>query len=198
MFITIDGPDGVGKTTISKALVDLLNEKSPTPKAVYTSEPTDSELGQKIRAILKSSKSEEIAKLAELFVEDRANHVQDILSWLKNGKTVVCDRYKYSTIVYQQLQGENIEKLIAMNSPFREPDFAFVLNVENVDTLLAHISKRGLERDLFETSLTLRDAIKLYNDIKNHYENAIYIDAEQEPDRILADILRHLGNDYHR
>ena len=191
MFITIDGPDGVGKTTIANALVALINEKN-SRKAIYTCEPTYSELGQRIRRILRTANSLEVAGLSELFVEDRRAHLEELSVWLETGNIVVCDRYKYSTIVYQQLQGESIDRLIEINSPFREPDYAFILNVKHVDTLISHISKRGLDRDLFETTLTLKKAIELYNSMHKHYSNVIYIDAEQKLNMILSAVLKYI------
>lgn len=191
MFITIDGPDGVGKTTVAHALVDILN-KEFSKKAIYTCEPTHSELGQEIRNILKSATFGDSAILTELFVKDRKQHLNAVSYWLNNDKIVVCDRYIYSTIVYQQLQGEDIGKLISMNSSFMKPDYAFILNVDNVDVLLNHITTRDLEKDMFETSLILKEAIRLYQVMDNYYENVIFIDGMRQPKEIVQDMLKHI------
>ncbi|MCL2633453.1 MAG: dTMP kinase [Oscillospiraceae bacterium] len=189
MFITVDGPDGVGKSTIANMLVELINEKTCSQKALYTCEPTYSELGKKIREILKNSSSEEASELTAMFVEDRKCHIDEISDWVKNGRIVVCDRYKYSTIVYQHLQGEAIDKLLDMNREFTEPDYAFILNVKDVETLKNHIAKRGIELDFFEADeKKIADSINLYNNLKNYYKNIIYINAEQELENVLADI----------
>jgi dTMP kinase len=188
MFITIDGPDGVGKTTLAHLLVKKL---APRP-AVYTSEPTKSRLGQKIRRILKSGNAEELAGLTRLFLKDRAQHLCNfILPQLRRGKIVVCDRYKYSTIVYQSLQGESTQELIALNQAFQKPDLAFILYTDRVDVLVERVNRRRKGTDLFETRETIEKTIALYRNMPQYYpdENIVMICADQSMDAIVDEML---------
>ncbi|MFV0351633.1 MAG: dTMP kinase [Oscillospiraceae bacterium] len=189
MFITIDGPDGVGKTTVANLLVQKI--QNAALQAVYTAEPSKLETGVEIRRILREGTPEEAEKLADLFVEDRRLHLaKEIEPWLQQGIYVVCDRYKYSTISYQQLQGgADVEKLIEMNADFLKPDIAFILNVADADILLNRIDGRQQQKEIFETKATLEVVVKIYKEMKTRYfpqENIVEIllGAEETPDQI--------------
>lgn len=189
MFITIDGPDGVGKTTVAQLLVKKLQQAGL--QAVYTAEPSKQSTGMEIRRILKEGTPQETQKLADLFVEDRRLHLEkEIVPWLQQGFYVICDRYKYSTISYQQLQGDTaVEKLIQMNSGFLKPDIAFILNVKNADILLRRIEGRGEQKELFETKATLQAVVKIYKEMKKKYfpdENIleVLLDGGETPEQI--------------
>ena len=97
MFISIDGPDGVGKTTVAKAIVKQLNENNQ--KAIFTTEPTNSETGNSIRAILSGDVTATSRDLLNLFIKDRAEHITQFVNPnLLEDVVVVTDRYKYSTV----------------------------------------------------------------------------------------------------
>lgn len=88
MFIVLEGPDGAGKTTLAKALVEAL------PNAVYEQEPYDRE---SVYGAIKVDPSGAV----HYFMEDRENHQAVIAGHLAEGKIVVCDRYYWSTAAYQ-------------------------------------------------------------------------------------------------
>ena len=186
MFITIDGPDGSGKTTAAKLLAQSLCRDVATTH--YTSEPTSSPTGRLIREILAEG-GERASMLTELFVRDRAEHLRDyILPLSEQGDIVVCDRYKYSTMVYQQLQGESPDRLLSLNGHFAAPDIAFILTVSDVDILLGRIGGRGLEREVFETRETILRSLDLYAKMPEYFpgENIVYISAEGTPEDTAA------------
>jgi dTMP kinase len=100
-FITIEGPEGSGKSTQAHGLCDWL--KSQGHEVVHTREPGGTWLAEKVRAILLNP-SHRISGLAELFLYEaaRAQHVEDIVRpALRRGAVVVCDRYTDSTEAYQ-------------------------------------------------------------------------------------------------
>lgn len=104
-FISFEGPDGSGKTTIANEVVKLLKVKFPN-KVILTREPggNNSIIAEDIRNILLNHVDYKINSRAEalLFAASRAQHVNDfILPNLKNNKIVVCDRYIHSSLVYQ-------------------------------------------------------------------------------------------------
>lgn len=102
-FIVIEGIDGVGKTTLIKNLKGYL-ERSTTNEVVVTREPGATELGQKIRSLLLNpgQKIDPIAELL-LFYADRAQHIADVIKpAMERNAIVLCDRYDYSTVAYQQ------------------------------------------------------------------------------------------------
>ena len=188
MFITIDGPDGSGKTSLARLVAQKFSLRCD---AVYTAEPTDSPLGREIRRILKSGTKEEQLTLTDLFVRDRESHINDfIIPELEKGKIVVCDRYKYSTVCYQQLQGIDVSRLIDLNKGFLKPDYAFILSVDDADVLVKRIIDRNEEKDFFETKALIKQTIKIYNKMKQYFsdENIIMIDATKPMDE-KADII---------
>ena len=179
MFITIDGPDGTGKTTIAKALRDSLEEKGE--RCLYTAEPTDSPLGRRIRSLLQTGAATP-SEMTALFIEDRIFHVvETILPQRRAGNTVICDRYKYSTVCYQHLQGEPLESLIEYNAPFPVPDLSVILLTEDAGILMERIGNRGSSHDIFETRASLEKTIALYRKMKELYpqEHFLYLDACQ-------------------
>jgi len=95
MFITFEGIDGSGKSTVASYVPKRLKGYP----IVITSEPTHTPLGDMIRErILSGSDPVEVTFL---FLADRASHSQEIKRHLQKGEIVICDRYHDSTIAYQ-------------------------------------------------------------------------------------------------
>ncbi len=102
MFITFEGIEGSGKSTVLKALDTWLTEAGY--KTMLTREPGGSPLGRTLRSILLDIDNNDITGEAELFLylADRAQHVQQVIRpALDRGECVISDRYADSTVVYQ-------------------------------------------------------------------------------------------------
>ncbi len=101
-FITLEGPDGSGKTTQLHLLVQWLKELGHAP--VVTREPGGTVIGEEVRALLHDCARTEMAPTAEilLYSASRAQLVAQIIRpALRQGKLVLCDRYFDSTYAYQ-------------------------------------------------------------------------------------------------
>ena len=101
-FITIEGPEGCGKTTQSDILVGYLKERGH--EVILTREPGGTRIGEVIRSLVLDSNYEEMAPLTELLLmaASRAQHVvEKIGPGLKDGKMVICSRFCDATIAYQ-------------------------------------------------------------------------------------------------
>jgi dTMP kinase len=146
MFIVIEGADGTGKTTVAKLLAQKYN-------GIYTCEPTDPSVG----------------KLSD-FLEDRIQHDIQIKNWLDQGKNVICDRYKYSTVVYQQFEGYKVDDLIYLNRDSLNPDLTIVLDYP-VEVLLKRLSERGQTLSKYETPDNLKRICDLYKQLKYWYRD---------------------------
>ncbi len=195
MFIVIDGPDGSGKTTLAKSLTQQLCQKGF--RALYTSEPTcDSEAGKAARQILRSGEVTDIYTFADLFVADRKEHLANLIKpSLLAGRWVVCDRYKYSALAYQQLQGVNPQYLIRKNQECLVPDFAFILVPQNTNILMGRIAQRGERTELFEKKELLAATIPYYRSLKEYFpkENIWYLNADDSTEDNLGQVLGVVG-----
>jgi dTMP kinase len=101
-FITFEGGEGCGKSTQSRLLLKKL-EQQKIP-AVLTHEPGGTALGNELRKALKRKRGSFISPQAELFLvaASRAQLVSEVIRpALEEGKVVICDRFTYSTLVYQ-------------------------------------------------------------------------------------------------
>lgn len=129
-FVTFEGIDGSGKTTVSRQVADLLRRRRHT--VFLTGEPTTGWLGGVVRRAVE----EDVGPLAEsfLFLADRAVHVTEIQAHLAGGEVVICDRYADSTYAYQgaRLEGvvrDPIQFLRRASEWVLPPDLTFLLRV---------------------------------------------------------------------
>jgi len=102
LFITFEGGEGCGKSTQSKLLLRKLEQRNIP--VVLTHEPGGTALGNELRRVLKRRRGSFISPQAEmfLFVASRAQLVAELIRpALEEGKVVICDRFTYSTLVYQ-------------------------------------------------------------------------------------------------
>lgn len=152
-FIVLDGIDGCGKGTQAKLLVDYLFDCDKKNHIFLTREPYNSEYYAEIRQLLKEGidPKENSEFLAELFVKDRKVHCKLLEYLLSRGVYIVCDRYKYSTLVYQQAQGVSLEKLLEIHKRILIPDLAIIVDVP-AEIALERVVKDGnrSHREVFE------------------------------------------------
>jgi len=149
-FIVFDGLDGSGKTTQAKRAAEYLFDRAKTNSVFLTREPYHSPYYQQIRDLLKSNTNpHDSAELfTELFVKDRAVHVADIELLLARGVHVVSDRYKYSTLGFQQAQGMELSALIKMHDGMLVPDLVVFIDLD-VDRILERMTQDS-RRDVKE------------------------------------------------
>jgi dTMP kinase len=120
IFLAIEGPKGVGKTTIASALHQRLADLGDD-NVVLTKEPTPGfDLQQEAHLLG--------VDLARAIAHDRAVHVEEtIMPALSAGKTIVCDRYILSSLVFHSTDGVPIEEIWRLNRQFPLPDANLVL-----------------------------------------------------------------------
>jgi len=158
-FITLEGPEGSGKSTQAKTLIRRL--AGCGIEAVYTREPGGTAIGEAIRNILQHNQAGEApCERAELllFEASRNQLVEKVIRpHLKKGKWVICDRFMDSTTAYQGYgRGLPVEEIQAINR-FTvngvSPDLTLLLDLE-VSTGFERIAQRylalGESADRFE------------------------------------------------
>lgn len=156
-FVTFEGIDGSGKSTVSKQVFDTL--RSQDIDVVLTIEPTDTEIGQFVKHCIATDADPFVTTFA--FLADRIQHSLAIQEHLDKGSIVLCDRYMDSTIAYQaaQLEGqiENpldwLQELSKPRIPKPELTFLFVIEpkralqrIQHRDTLIPFEQQQFLEK----------------------------------------------------
>ncbi len=135
-FITLEGGEGVGKSTLAKALGDALRDRGR--EVVLTREPGGAPGADALRALLVSGDTERWSAMEEalLFAAARANHLRvTVKPALARGAWVICDRYYDSTRAYQIAAGGlALETLTTLNRLIDAPapDLTLVLDIDPV------------------------------------------------------------------
>jgi dTMP kinase len=143
-FVTFEGIDGSGKSTISKLVYNKL--KSEGYDVVLTFEPTDTWIGKQVQKCIETDADPFVT--AFTFVADRILHSKQIQQWLDESKVVLCDRYAESTYAYQGAQlADEIEDPIRWLKELSKgrilvPDRTFVFVIDP-KVSLARIQNRG-------------------------------------------------------
>lgn len=151
VLITIEGIDGVGKTTQTGLLSKYLKNKGHV--VVHLREPTDGFWGKKIKNLSKRGRTASPEEECQWFLNDRKEDVEkNINPALAEGKIVVMDRYYYSTMAYQGALGLDVEKIRQKNEGFApKPDLVIILDAPP-KTGLERITKgRNEELNYFES-----------------------------------------------
>jgi dTMP kinase len=128
-FICIEGLDGSGKTTHTHRLVRNLQKRGFD--SVYTTEPSEGEIGRFIRASVLQSR-QRVPRVVEavLFAADRVEHLEkDVKPALREGKIVVSDRCVYSSLAYQGAAGLDLEWIEEINRFALPPDLSLYIDV---------------------------------------------------------------------
>ena len=146
-FITLEGGEGAGKSTLQEALANEFSSKGYS--VLKTREPGGSPLAEKIRQLLLGQEVTPIAELL-LFLAARAEHIQEkIRPALEEGQVVICDRFFDSTIAYQAfargLPMDDVEKLDQIARGGLVPDLTLLLDIDP-EKAFKRIAVKGRDR----------------------------------------------------
>jgi len=141
-FVTFEGIDGSGKSTISKLVSEKL--RSAGYDVIWTFEPTDSTVGKYVQECIRSQSDPFVTSFT--FIADRIQHCKQIQEWLDEGKIVLCDRYAESTYAYQAAQLEDqvknplkwLQELSIGRILVPDRTFLFVINPKTSLTRIQH------------------------------------------------------------
>ena len=142
LFVTIEGVEGCGKTTIGKMIVDKLI--SDGYEVIYTREPGGIEIAEQIRKVILDVNNTNMDARTEalLYAASRRQHlVEKVIPALKENKVIICDRFVDSSLAYQgHARGLGIEKVYEINK------FAIDTVMPDLTLLFDLDPKLGLER----------------------------------------------------
>jgi dTMP kinase len=191
-FITLEGGEGAGKSTLIKGLAARLSQEGN--EVVVTREPGGTEGAEAIRNLLVTGAAARWTPLSELclFYAAREDHLERLIRpALARGAVVVCDRFADSTRAYQGQAGgtgrtavETLDTLIVRDT---QPDLTLILDIDPVIGLTRAAARRGTE-DRFEgKAIPFHNALRAaYLDIaRDNPDRCVVLDAILTPDALL-------------
>jgi len=204
MFITLEGPEGSGKTSAAKRIVSELENLGY--KVLFTREPGGTPIAEQIRNVILDKANTKLDARAEalLYAASRRQHlVEKVLPALNEGKVVICDRYIDSSLAYQGgARGLGIDEVLNINMFATENKFPDLTLLFDIDPRL------GLERinknKNREVNRLDLEKLEFHNKVrqtflelsKTYAKRYVVIDASKSEDEVgkasLAAILKKL------
>lgn len=195
MFITLEGPEGSGKSSQMPPLADFLRQQGYA--VLTTREPGGTPISEQIRTVLHSLRNAEMHPRTEtlLFQAARAQHVEQIIRpHLASGGVVLCDRFADSTLAYQgyghQQDLPPLRQLIAFATGGLMPDLTLLLDVD-VEVGLRRRSECGGEwnrLDALELAFHQRVRQGYHALAQAEPHRWVIIDAAQAPEAVQTDL----------
>lgn len=195
MFITVEGPDGSGKTTQLQLLVRSLTEKGY--EVVVTREPGGTKVGNSIREVLLSPEHDEMTPRVEmmLYAASRAQNIDQVIRpALKRGAIVVCDRFVDASIAYQGYGLQyDLNQILSLNewaTAGIKPDLTFLFDL-TPDQASRRMKDRGqLDRiESRDESFHQRVYDGFKKILEQHPDRMVRIDANATIEMIQDEVL---------
>lgn len=198
IFISLEGPDGSGKSTAAKKIVPQLQQLS-TQEVVLTREPGGSAIAEQLRDIILDVHNSAMDARTEalLYAAQRRQHIVDvILPALQANKIVLSDRYIDSSVAYQgagrQLGMQEIWQLNLFATQKLLPQLTLYFDIPPAVGLKRIQQKRAQAADRLE-----KEQLDFHQRVTAAYQQLITqdsdrivkIDAQQTPDQVVADCL---------
>ena len=196
LFISIEGPDGSGKSTQLNNIKKFFQERDT--ETIFTREPGGTIIGEKIREVLLDKSHVEMDPMTEAMLDAaaRAQHVAQVIKpALAEGKVVVCDRFVDSSIAYQgygRQLGDSVEIINNYAVAGCMPDLTILMKLDpsiGKNRIGSRDQDRlELEKDAFHTSV-----FEGYLALEKKYPDRIIgIDASRTIEDIKGDIYKKL------
>ncbi len=195
-FIVVEGSEGVGKSSQIKIIERYLIDNKID--YILTREPGGTSFGESIRDIILNddNNTEELTDSLLFYASRYENYKKIILPALDDGKTVVCDRYHYSTLVYQGIVGNN-SSVKAIHEIF---DAIYSKMINHIIYLYTtpkesfkRISKRSVTDKFESRGLSyLEDLSNAYELVFNGMKNITKIDTSKDKDITKDNLIKSL------
>ncbi len=197
--IVLEGIDGSGKSTQAQMLYQrFCHENQDT---ILTCEPSNGPVGKLIRQILTGNQQLDQRAIANLFAADRTDHLMNEKNGMRHlvdqGKTVICDRYYFSSYAYhsQYMDMDWVFSINQYNAQILKPDLTFFIDVPP-KTCVERIKTSRESLDIYET-------IEILTKVRDQYltafqrldatENIIIMDGDTSPEEISQQIWDAVG-----
>ncbi|MYN49054.1 dTMP kinase [Lactobacillus crispatus] len=197
-FFSFEGPDGAGKSTVLKEVLNQIGSELETQYLV-TREPGGSKIAEKIRDIILDPANDKMDNKTEalLYAASRSQHVEEIIRpALKEGKVVFSDRYVDSSLAYQgagrDLGIQEVKQINDFATDKLDPDLTFFLDLAP-EVGLKRIEKLrpGQEDRLEQENLAFHKKVYAgFLKVKEMYpERFVTVDATQPIDQVVAQVI---------
>ncbi|MFB6159077.1 MAG: dTMP kinase [Candidatus Nanohalobium sp.] len=190
-FIVIEGADGAGTTTQAEKLADKHG-------FYLTEEPTENKVGEKVKQMI-SEDDYQPSSVALGFASDRMVHIdEEIKIKLREGKTVICDRYYHSSLVYQPTMGLEFEWVKKLNRFALKPDLTFILDIEpDLGMKRIHQREEGKDENIFEDLDFQEKVVLKYRKLDEKLDEDIeIIDSTQSKEKVHQNIEEALEKNF--
>ena len=201
-FIVVEGSEGVGKSSQIKIIERYLIDNKID--YILTREPGGTSFGESIRDIILNddNNTEELTDSLLFYASRYENYKKIILPALDAGKTVVCDRYHYSTLVYQGIVGNN-SSVRAIHEIF---DAIYSKMIDHIIYLYTtpkesfkRISKRSVTDKFESRGLSyLEDLSNAYELVFNGMKNITKIDTSKDKDITKDNLIKSLDKIFNK
>lgn len=201
LFITLEGPDGSGKTTqVSKIAEYLMQNKIDF---IQTREPGGTRISDKIRSLILDPEHKEMHDLTEvlLYAASRAQHVHEkIIPALEASKVVLCDRFVDASLAYQGF-GLGVGELPVMQvnniaTSGLVPDRSYFIDVSpevGRARMKARYGTGNLDR-IEQKDLSYHERVRegFQHIFKNQEKRILRVNGEQDPEMVFGEIVKDL------
>ncbi|WP_025020446.1 dTMP kinase [Ligilactobacillus equi] len=202
-FISFEGSDGSGKTSVLKKIIEFLDQKGQQAKYLLTREPGGNKISEEIRQVILDVKNTQMSAKTEalLYAAARSQHLEEnILPALKENKLVLCDRFVDSSIVYQgRARGLGMDVVAQLNEFATDklsPELTIYFDVDPRVGLARIVAGRTNEVNrLDQEDLSFYDDVRAaYQELAQKYPDRIVtINANQELEQVVADVFKVLA-----
>jgi dTMP kinase len=201
LFITLEGPDGSGKSTQVGKIADYLKEKGVA--FIQTREPGGTAISDKIRELILDPAHQEMADMTEilLYAASRAQHVHEkIVPALNEGKVVLCDRFVDASIAYQgyglQTGAQTVSRINEFATTGIKPDRSYLIDVSpetgrsRMEARYSGIQLDRIEQKDFSYHNRVRDGF--HRLAGEHPERIKVINGEQGTEEVFEEIKKDI------
>ena len=195
MFITIEGPEGSGKSSVTKKVAERLEKEGYD--IVFTREPGGTDISEQIRNIILDKNNTKMDPMTEamLYAASRRQHlVEKVWPLSKEGKIVISDRYLDSSLAYQGgARGLGIDNILQLNNFATKgsfPDLTLLFDIDpriGLKRIAANANREVNRLDL--EKIEFHDSVrKTFLSLANRFKDRdVIIDASKPFDEVVED-----------
>lgn len=202
MFVTIEGPEGSGKSSVTKEVVKLLEKDGYT--VVLTREPGGTPIAEQIRNVILDKENTKMDGMTEalLYAASRRQHlVEKVWPLSKEGKIIISDRFLDSSLAYQGgARGLGIDKILALNQFATDgyyPELTLLFDLDPRIGLARIAANKGREVNRLDLEkIDFHDSVRrTFLELSKRFSDRyVVLDASKPFDEVVQDAYEAIKN----